>query len=69
MLEGEDADKIVDFSWHRKVFTLLKIVDMLREGIRIRLRWGLGDGKWMKTKGWLISWVSLVSKGEWVGLG
>ena len=52
----------------RKVLTLLKFVHMLRKVIKIRLGWGLGDGKWMTTKGWLISWISLVSMGGWGGL-
>ena len=29
--------------------TLLRIVHMFREVIRIRLGWGLGDEKWMTT--------------------
>ena len=48
--------------------TLLRIVHMFREVIRIRLGWELGDGKWMKTNGGLIRLISLVSKGGWIEL-
>ena len=42
---------------------------MIRERFRSSLGWGVRGRKWMTTKGGLIRWISLVSKGRWGGLG
>ena len=72
MLECEDEDEIVEFAWLKKVLIIAQDCENDQgedqDQRRIRLGWEV-NGKWMTTKGGLISWISLVSKGGWGGLG
>ena len=72
MLEGEGEDEIVDFGCFGTILILAQDCANDQGGSQdqLRIRFRLAqDEKWMTTKGWLISWISLVSIGGWARLG